>query len=79
MGNKILREVTKKDNVSKFFVIRVTNNNYFGPCEKLRTCLMKNYIVSKSESMDSVPSLIVSLSLSLSGTSVASGTRSLNR
>ena len=77
MGNKILREVTKKDNVFKFFVIRVTNNNYFGPCETLHTCLIKNHIVSKSESMDSVPSLIVSLSLS--GTSVASGTRSLNR
>ena len=64
MGNKILREVTKKDNVFKFFVIRVTNNNHFGPCVALHTSLVKNHIVSKSESMDSVPSLIVSLSFS---------------
>ena len=77
MGNKILREVTKKDNVSKFFVIRVTNNNYFGPCETLHTCLIKNHIMPKCKSLATVPSLIVSLSLS--GSPVASGTVSLNR
>jgi hypothetical protein len=77
MGNKILREFTKKNNVFKFFVIRVTNNNYFGPCETLQTNLIKIHVMSKSESMDSVPSFIVSLSIS--GPSVASGTVSLNR
>ena len=77
MGNKILREVTKKDNVFKFFIIRVTNNNYFGQFETLHTYLVKNHIVSKCNSLDTVPSLIISLSLS--GTPVASGTVSLNR
>jgi hypothetical protein len=64
MGNNVLREVTKRIMYSIFFVIRVTNHNYFGPCVALHTSLVKNHIVSKSESMDTVPSLIVSFSFS---------------